>query len=92
MLLGTSPFFQLAGAEEYVSDIKDANRRLHWRLNYNKELKTDNAGTGDVGWKSLAENDISGNDRVFTYIFSNQPIAEEMYADMNCLIKCQTVV
>ena len=92
-MLGQSPFFQTGTEEEiYTTNIKDANRRFRYKHIFNKELKTDHSGTGDVGWKSLNQNDIAPNDMVFTYIFTNQPTVDSIYFDCNCLINTQTVV
>lgn len=90
-MLGQSPFYQ-SEEEVYSTNIKDANKRLRYKHKYNKELRTDHSGEGDVGWKSLAGTDIQTNDMVFTYIFSNQPAVDSMYFDCNCLINTQTVV
>lgn len=90
-MLGQSPFFQTE-EETVVTNITDANKRFRYKHIYNKELKTDHSGTGDVGWKSLNSNDIAPNDMVFTYIFTNQPTVDSMYFDCNTLITTQTVV
>lgn len=90
-MLGQSPFYQ-NDEEVYSTNIKDANKRLRYKHKYNKEIRTDHSGTGDVGWKSLAGTDIQGNDMVFTYVFSNQPSVDSMYFDCNTLINTQTIV
>lgn len=90
-MIGQSPFYQNE-EEVYVSNAQDANRRFRYKHIYNKELKTDHAGTGDVGWKTLNQNDIAPNDMLFTYVFTNQPTVDSIYFDCNCLITTQTVV
>lgn len=90
-MIGQSPFFQTE-EETFVTDIHDANKRLRYKHIYNKEIKTDHSGTGDVGWKSLNSNDIAPNDMVFTYVFTNQPTVDSIYFDCNTLITAQTVV
>ena len=90
-MIGQSPFFQ-NDEEIFTTNIHDANKRMRYKHIYNKELKTDHAGTGDVGWKTLNQNDIAPNDMVFTYVFTNQPSIDSIYFDCNCLITTQTVV
>ena len=90
-MIGQSPFYQ-TDEEVYTTNIHDANKRLRYKHIYNKELKTDHSGTGDVGWKTLNQNDIAPNDMVFTYVFTNQPTVDSIYFDCNCLITTQTVV
>lgn len=90
-MVGQSPFYQTE-EEVYTTNIDDANKRLRYKHIYNKEIKTDHSGTGDVGWKSLNSNDIAPNDMLFTYVFTNQPTVDSIYFDCNCLITTQTVV
>lgn len=93
--ISESPFYQSTYPTDstYVTNIKDANKRISWSLDFNKRLKTDNSGVSDVGWKTMTSDDIPPSDRVFTYLFSNPPTATASTLSMasNLLFEIKTV-
>lgn len=91
--LSESPFYQSSYPTDstYVTSLKDTNKRIKWSVNYNKRLRSDNSGTGDVGWKILADADIAGKDKVFTYLFTNGVLTSELSVGTNVLFQIETV-
>lgn len=94
-MLSDSPFYQSTYPADSVgvTNIRDANKRIKWTLDYKKRLKTDNTGQQDDGWKTLNGTDIPPQHLIFQIIFTNPPTGSttNLAVSSNFLFDVQTI-